>query len=124
MNLFGEHGTEAVADIFLISAALFGLLTFFEKRFHPDTYVVIVTIYGVLNVAGNVILIVSDIEHHDWTLIPLWIFFIVIVSWYVYITWKRWKNRKKVLQAIGAKSKALRDALVRRMREAQPEGAR
>lgn len=124
MTLFGSHGAQAVADIFLLTGLPFSLLTWFEKRFHPDTFVVIVTIYGVLNIAGNIFLVIVAITHHDWAIVPLWTFFIAVTAWYVYHTWKKWKNRKKVLAALGAKSKALRDKLVQRVREAQPEGAR
>jgi peptidoglycan/LPS O-acetylase OafA/YrhL len=123
MTLFGTHGGEAVSLIFLTAAAPFALLIWFENRFDPDTYVVIGTLYGVLGIAGCLFGLIAYTQRGDTGSAAICAAGIVILVRYLYSLWKKWKNRKKVLAALGAKSKALRDALVRRMREAQPEGA-
>lgn len=51
-----------------------------------------------------------------------WLIVNVVAAWYY---WRRWKDRRRALKAIGAKSRALLDALAERMREtARPGPAR
>jgi uncharacterized membrane protein YfcA len=124
MTLFGVHGTEAVSAVFLIAAAPFALLVWFRDRLHPDTYVVAGTIYGVLALIGTVFGFIVYAQRSDAGDTTISGVGIIVLIYYLYRLWKNWKNRKKTLAALGAKSKALRDTLVRRMRQAQPEGSR
>lgn len=50
--------------------------------------------------------------------------FAVWMFWEMWKDWRNWKNRKKVTEALGYKTRALRDKLVKRVRELGPSPVR
>lgn len=68
-----------------------------------------------LYIAGNVALGFADIFSGIWPLSLLNFGMATVLAW---LWWRRRKRRKRARDALGAKSRALRDALVRRTREA------
>lgn len=72
------------------------------------------SVLGVL-IIGNVVIGTGDILDGSWPWSILSYATAVVLAW---LWWRNRKRRKRVLDALGAKSRALRDALVRRTREA------
>jgi membrane protein implicated in regulation of membrane protease activity len=68
-----------------------------------------------LLIAGNVAIGFADIFNGAWQWSILNFATAAVVAW---LWWRRRKRRRRARDAIGAKSRALRDALVRRAREA------
>lgn len=76
--------------------------------------------YWVLFAAANFLALIPDVADGYWYFIPLnaVMFVYCLRQW-----WKRRKDkRKRVMALIGAKSRALRDALVRKMRQLRIPG--
>jgi ABC-type transport system involved in cytochrome bd biosynthesis fused ATPase/permease subunit len=68
-------------------------------------------------VIAQFILFISALEHHDWggagVEFLLIIISILVIWWFL----RRWKDRKKAMEMLGAKTRALRDKVVKKMRE-------
>jgi membrane protein implicated in regulation of membrane protease activity len=68
-----------------------------------------------LYIAGNVLIGFADIFNGVWQWSILSFAMAAVLAW---LWWHRRKRRRRAQAALGAKSRALRDALVRRTREA------
>ena len=95
--------------------ALF-MMVFTRYRYDDDRWVTWDILSDILIATVNLIGGIVSALKGDWAsginlTIAAWFF------WMAWRKWRRWKNRKKATQALGAKSKALRDSLVKRMRE-------
>jgi threonine/homoserine/homoserine lactone efflux protein len=122
MNLFGATGAQTIGLIFGMAALPFLILSWFRSRFHPDTYMVLVSIGTFLYLPGVVILFIFDAEHQDWASATIDLLCGAFVLWWFWRNWKRWNNRKKFKKALGSKSRALIDKMLRNLRQTQPEG--
>ena len=122
MNFLGTTGTGALGAILGLAALPFMILAWFRERFHPDTYMVIVSIGTILYFPGALFLFVYDAEHQDWAAATIDILCGAFILWWFWRNWKRWNNRKKFKRVLGSKSRALIDKMLRNLRQAQPEG--
>jgi membrane protein implicated in regulation of membrane protease activity len=67
---------------------------------------------------GWALFIVSDVMRGSWLTIPLDAVLMVLDAWLWWREYRKRKDRRRALEAIGDKTRRLRDALVRRAREA------
>jgi hypothetical protein len=87
-----------------------------HRRYSDDRWVTWELLADVLVTVANGIAAIAELLGHDW----VWCISAMFTMWMAWETWKdwrNWKNRKKIMKALGGKAKALRDKLVKRMRE-------
>jgi hypothetical protein len=113
------------ASLLLLASIPFGVALWFQHRMSPQTYATLITIYGLFYIPGTIILIIFHITHHQWIFVPVYILIDVLIIKAIWDAWKRWKDKRKAFAALGNKAKALRDKLVKNMREGmQPSPVR
>lgn len=69
-----------------------------------------------LNDTGEIIYCLLKGRYAD---IPMWGIGLAFAIFIIWLILRQWKNKDKVKAALGAKTKALRDKIVRRMRETE-----
>lgn len=78
-------------------------------------------VYGIMaNGAAaiyNLVMLFIDFKDHHYADTGWNTFGFLLSVWCIWWLWRNWKDKKKVKEALGAKSKALRDKLVRKVRE-------
>lgn len=68
-----------------------------------------------LFVIADILYAVGDLMRQRWGAVA---WDLILATYFAWLLWRRWrKHRKTVAALLGAKSRALRDALVRRQRE-------
>lgn len=111
----------------LYAGMAFWALTFLGQRWlHGDTLFTAVMAFGMLLVAGDAWLFVQAVRSGDTPVAVVLTGLTVVTLMVLWMYWQRWrKGKRRLRDALGAKSRALRDALVRKSREsAQPRPVR
>lgn len=107
------------AHLWAYSALPFWVLaTFCRRWFTPAWIFLLMLLAGFFFIGADVLYFIDDWRHGraggmaiDAGLIALWV-------WIVWNEWNKWKNdRKRIKALLGAKSRELRDRLVRRQAE-------
>lgn len=62
---------------------------------------------------------IASLARHDYLSAGFYLAAGAFCAWMIRRWWRKWKDRKKITQLLGAKSRALREKLVRVMREGQ-----
>jgi hypothetical protein len=75
-------------------------------------------IAGSFFITADTVFLIDDIRHGHTGLASFDAFMIALWLFILWMEWRDWKNdRKRITALIGAKSRALRDRLVRKMAE-------
>lgn len=107
----------------IYAGVVFGALAFLSRRrLHEDAFFTAVMAFGMLLVAGDAWLFVQAVRSGDTPVAVVLAGLTAVTLMVLWMYWRRWrKGKRRLRDALGAKSRALRDALVRKSREsAQP----
>jgi hypothetical protein len=107
-------------------AAFWGLTMLGRGRVHEDTLFTATVMWCLLFIAGDAWLLWRDVRSGDVPAAAFDALLLAAVLAVLWVSWRRWrKGKRRLRDALGAKSRALRDALVRKSREsAQPRPVR
>jgi hypothetical protein len=61
--------------------------------------------------------VVDSLLERHYESMGVYVFALALNIMIIFFLWRTWKDRKKVTEALGAKTKALRDKIVRKLRE-------
>jgi heme A synthase len=95
----------------------FVFVMWFKRKISSQTYVTAVTIWALLIFVGLIGSTIIDIKRHSWGNVAGDILFLALTAWILWDVWKRWKDKKKAAELIGAKTRALKDKVLRKYRE-------
>lgn len=107
----------------IVAAMILGTLCFRRRDFgRAGMYLLFAWVIVFIQ---DVVYDILDIIHRDWPGLGLSLGLTAFAAWMLWNKWRGWKDRRKVMDALGAKSRALRDKLVEKMREGrQPSPVR
>lgn len=90
MNFLGIHGTGHIAWAIVVISAPFWLLTWFDGRLHPDTVVMVYSIYAVLIVTAALLFIIVNEQQGSAVVSVIWVFAAAINIWVACRHWSKW----------------------------------
>lgn len=112
-------------ELWIPGIILWFIFLFTQRRIKIENAVTLGTVAAIFLIPATVLQMLVYFHARDWVSMVINGVFMVVVIWMLWDLWKKWKNKKKALSAIGAKTKALRDKLVKNMRDtAQPAPSR
>lgn len=101
-----------------------------RNKLHPQAAATVVTVSAIFLIPCYVIAFIVNVSDSSlggfrWITAGLDMFMIGLVIYEVWQAWRRWRDKRKAFEALGAKSKALRDKLVKNLRDTtQPSPSR
>ncbi len=106
-------------DLYILALPVLILQFVSLRRRDNVRYLWAIAMWGALVFPADIICAIIDGLHNRWGDVAVDLFYAAVTVFLVWYSWRNKKKRKKALDALGAKSKALREAIVKKMREVQ-----
>ena len=122
----GRGGPVTANGLVYMGSGFLALALLARRWLHEDAFFTAMMTFGVLVLAGDIWMFVQAVRSGDTPVAVVEAGLTVVTLMVLWMYWQRWrKGKRKLRDALGAKSRALRDALVRKTREsAQPRPVR